>query len=344
MRNKKWMIYGAYGYTGQLITKEAVSRGHKPVLAGRSADKLIPLAEKWNLEYRIFDLSDDDIIYKNVEDLDVVLHTAGPFIHTSAPMVRACLRGRINYLDITGEIPVFEQNFKYDEQARDNDIAIISGAGFDVVPTDCIAKYVSEKIPNPTSLELAIAGLGGISPGTLKTMLEHLSTGLLIRKNGQLTKLTIEKGARKIKFSDDVRTVVPAVWGDLATAFRSTGIPNIIVYMPLSKTLAELIKTTKLNKEKAQVWIEKNVLGPDEQTRKNSRSYIWTKVTNEKSNEAQAWLETMEGYRFTAIASVRCVEKVLEFRPKGALTPSLAFGPDFILEIPETERFDKLET
>jgi len=340
---KEWLLYGAYGYTGQLVAKEALARGHEPVLAGRSAEKLIPLAKKLNLDYRVFDLENRVKLYKTISEFDLVFHAAGPYIHTSEPMVQSCLKAGINYLDITGEIPVFEQSFKYDEEAREKGITIISGVGFDVVPTDCMAKYVSEQIANPTHLELAIAGEGGVSPGTLKTIFEHISTGLLFRENGQLTKLTLGNGAREVTFSDKVRTVTPTVWGDLATAYITTGIPNIIVYMPYSKTIVDLMKSTRLKKDKVQEWIEKNVHGPDEFTRNTARSYVWARVTNNNGQEAQAWLETMEGYKFTAVAGVRSVEKVFELSPQGALTPSLAFGKDFILEIPDTKRLDSIE-
>ncbi len=343
MKEKKWMIYGAYGYTGRLVIQEALSRGHTPVIAGRSYDKLIPLAKQYNLDYLVFDLKNEEKLSKAVQDFDLVFHAAGPFKYTSDPMVKACLKSGTNYVDITGEIPVFEQNFSYHNQAKDKNIAIISGVGFDVVPTDCLAKHISEKIPNPSDLKLGIAGGGSPSAGTLKTMIEYISNGLLFRRNGQLVKYYPEKDIREIRFSDKVRPVFPAVWGDLATAFRTTNIPNITIYMPQSKQISSLSKIIRLKKKTAQNWIERNIHGPDEQTRNNARSYIWAQVTNDKGDKAQAWLETMEGYRFTAIAGVKSVEKVFELKPKGALTPALAFGQDFILEIPETKRFDRLE-
>ncbi|MFX1337233.1 MAG: saccharopine dehydrogenase family protein [Promethearchaeota archaeon] len=340
---KEWILYGAYGYTGKLIAREAISRGHRPVLGGRSPEKLIPLANELNLDYRVFDLENKIKLYKTISEFDLVFHAAGPYIHTSKPMVQACLKAGINYLDITGEIPVFEQNFKYDEEAREKGISIISGVGFDVLPTDCMAKYVSDQILNPTHLELAIAGEGGISPGTLKTIFEHTSTGLLIRENGKLTKLTPGNGAREVTFSDKIRTVTPTVWGDLITAYITTKIPNIIVYMPYSQTLVDLMKATRLKKDKVREWIEKNVHGPDEFTRNTARSYIWAKVSNNNGQEIQAWLETMEGYKFTAVAGVRSVEQVFKLSPKGTLTPALAFGKDFILKIPDTKRLDSHE-
>jgi len=345
---KKWMIYGAYGYTGELLSYEALRRGHKPVLAGRSTEKLIPLAKKLNLDYIVFDLEDKNKIFNIVKDFDLIFNSAGPYKYTNDPMVKSCLKAGVNYLDITGEIPIMEKNFTYDKQARDQDITVISGVGFDVIPTDCMAKYVSEKIVNPTHLEIAIAGMGGASAGTVKTMLEYFSMGVLIRKDGQLVK-PLDRKARKIRFLDKERKVSPVSWGDLATAYRSTGIPNIITYFPFLK-MAGSLKSQGNDKESKEIdikerikWVENNIHGPDEKTRQRIRSQIWVHVTNDSGDNAQAWLETMEGYRFTAIAGIRSVEKVFELKPKGVLTPSIAFGSDFILEIPETMRIDAID-
>ncbi|MFX1257394.1 MAG: saccharopine dehydrogenase family protein [Promethearchaeota archaeon] len=347
---KRWMIYGAYGYTGKLITREAINQGVVPVLAGRSADKLTPLAKRLNLDYLVFDLKNENTILKNFKDFDLIFNAAGPFKYTSAPIIKACLKTGTNYVDITGEVSIFEQNFKFDQKAKDKEIVIISGVGFDVVPSDCMAKHVSEKIPNPMHLELGISGLGGFSPGTLKTMVEYMHIGPLIRRDDLLIKNPQGNGARKIRFLDKERKVYTITWGDLSTAYRTTGIPNITIYMPLpkqSRSLMQSLGTLKKStseentfKELAQKWIEKNIEGPDEQIRQNARSYIWARVANNKGEEAQAWLETMEAYRFTAIAGVRCVEKLFNLNLKGVLTPALAFGKDFILELPETNRYD----
>ena len=351
MANKSWLLYGAYGYTGRLIAQEAKDRGHKPILAGRSAEKLIPLAEKLDLDYRVFDLKDEENILKIVKEFDLVFHAAGPFKYTSNPMLNACLKGNTNYLDITGEIPVLEQNFKYDAQAKKNDITIISGVGFDVVPTDCLSKYVSDNIPNPTSLEIGINSVSNLSPGTIKTMLEYNTKGQLVRRNGNLAPLEKEN-VREIQFKDETLLVRPVTWGDLSTAYRTTAIPNITVYFPvltkfpnvlkLSGVSAKDLNSNKEAKKKVQNWIEEHVQGPDEFTRQTDRSYIWVSVSNDEGINKEAWLETMESYRFTAVAGVRCVEKVFELQPKGALTPASAFGADFVLDFPETTRYDSL--
>jgi len=347
-----WMIYGAYGYTGKLIAQEAKNRGHSPLLAGRSAEKLVPVAENFNLDYKILDLKDNENLVKILKKVDLVFHAAGPYKYTSEPMVKACLKTKTNYVDITGEVQVFEQNFKYDKKAIEEKVSIISGVGFDVVPTDCLAKYVSDKLSNPISLDLGITAMSNPSPGTLKTMLEYFHTGQLIRRDGELIRLK-KDNIRKIRFSDKERLVRPVTWGDLATAYRTTRIPNITTYMPLPKKFPNLLQSIGVSakdmneneesKKKVKEWIEKNIHGPDQVKRETYRCYLWAQVTNNKGENAQAWVETMESYRFTAVAGVRCVEKLLELEPIGVLTPALAFGADFLLEIPETIRIDSID-
>jgi short subunit dehydrogenase-like uncharacterized protein len=349
MVNKSWLLYGAYGYTGRLIAQQAKDRGHHPVLAGRSAEKLVPLAEKLDLDYIVFDLKDEENILRIIKEFDLVFHAAGPYKYTSSPMLKACLKGKTNYLDITGEIPVLEQNFKYDAQAKENDLVIISGVGFDVVPTDCLAKYVSDKISNPTSLEIGINSTSDLSPGTIKTMLEYSDTGQLVRRDGKLIPLE-KRYEREIRFIGKELTVRPVTWGDLSTAYRTTGIPNITVYFPRLKNVPNVLKLSGVSakemnsneeaKKKVKSWIEEHIKGPDESIRQTNRCYIWVSVSDDHGRNEQAWLETMESYRFTAIAGVLSVEKVFERQPKGVLTPALAFGADFALEVPESIRYD----
>ncbi|MBD3212734.1 MAG: NAD(P)H-binding protein [Candidatus Lokiarchaeota archaeon] len=354
MTENDWLLYGAYGYTGKLIIDEALRKGYTPVLAGRNPRKLIPLAEEKQLDYRIFDLLDQAVINDNLNEFESVFNAAGPFEKTSLPIVKGCLETRTNYLDITGEIGVFEQNFAFNKSAKEKEIAIISGVGFDVVPSDCLAKYVSEKMPNATHLELGIAGLSGFSRGTLKTFLKNIPYGTIIRQDGKLVALPLGKNPKKIQFMDKKRFCYPISWGDISTAYRSTDIENIRVYMalpqyfkyftgslePLLKKVFQLDSVQKLLSN----WIEKNVEGPTEETLQTAHSYLWAKAYNEEGKMFEAWLKTIEPYRLTAISAIKCIEKLNSHQTKikGALTPSQAFGKDFILEFPDTKIVDFL--
>lgn len=350
-----WLLYGAYGYTGQLVIAEAVQRGHKPVLAGRNKDKLIPLAQQFGLGWLELGLDDAAHLATAVTPFDLVFHAAGPFVHTGDPMLRACLAGAAHYVDITGEISAFENTFRYDEPARQKGLTFISGGGFDVVPSDCLARHVANRLPDATELELAIVALGHASAGTTKTALESLPAlkkGSIVRRNGRYQPFPIGRGAKAVTLSSGrTRTLYPLPWGDLATAYRSTGIPNVTTYMalPVSVNVARLVwlyrplLAIKPLRRLAQAVVARNITGPNETTRQTKRSYLYGRAVNERGTAVEAWLETMEGYRLTAVTGVRIVEKILKGQaPAGTPTPAQAFGADFILEIEETKRFDKL--
>jgi short subunit dehydrogenase-like uncharacterized protein len=84
VNTKPWMIYGANGYTGQLIAREAVQQGMRPLLAGRSAAKLTPLAKELACDYRSFALTTATEVASQLKDMALVLHCAGSFSATSA--------------------------------------------------------------------------------------------------------------------------------------------------------------------------------------------------------------------------------------------------------------------
>jgi short subunit dehydrogenase-like uncharacterized protein len=91
MQNQ-FVIYGANGYTGALVAREAVTRGLRPILAGRNAAALATLAGELGLDYRVVALDDPAGLDNLLAGVTAVLHCAGPFVFTSQPMADACLR------------------------------------------------------------------------------------------------------------------------------------------------------------------------------------------------------------------------------------------------------------
>jgi short subunit dehydrogenase-like uncharacterized protein len=345
------MLYGASGYTGHLIAEEAVRRGHRPVLAGRSREKLAPLAERLGLELAVIGLDDVRGLVAAMEGLPLVLHAAGPFVHTSEAMVQACLAAGAHYLDITGEIPVFENTFHHDAEARARGICLMSGVGFDVVPTDCLALYVAQRVPGAHELDLAIFQAQA-SAGTAKSALGQLPSGGRVRRGGALQPWPMGKGLRRVRFADAERTVAPVPWGDLVTAWHTTGIPNITTYMALPRAVGRAIRLTypllkrmlsvDAVRHGAERIIEARLHGPDETARTELRSHSWAEARAADGRRTQAWLDLPEGYTFTAAAAVRAAEEVLARKLVGAHTPAKAFGADFVLSIPGCRRLDAL--
>src|SRR4030095_15669704 len=93
-------------------------RGLAPVLAGRSKEAVAALAGELGCESRMFGLGDPARVAANLEGCSVVIHCAGPFSATAAPMIEACIGAGVHYADITGEIEVFEHAWPHDATAR----------------------------------------------------------------------------------------------------------------------------------------------------------------------------------------------------------------------------------
>ncbi len=334
----KWMIYGANGYTGRLVAQLAYERGHRPVLAGRSEAKLAQL-NHLGLPQLVVDLDDTDALEAALSDIDAVLHAAGPFSATSAPMVQACLESKTHYLDITGEIDVFEAVHARDDEALRAGVALIPGVGFDVVPTDAMAAMLAAQLDDPTDLELAFAGLGESSAGTTKTMVEGLPKGGRARIDGRIEQVPVAWRRRRIPFHDKEREAVSIPWGDVSTAFYSTGIGNICAYMAMPPAMAKAaVALSKISPVLAltpvqrglKKLVELTVKGPNEQSRRRGRSEIWGEVRNAAGQRISGTMTTPEGYSLTADGCVKSIERVLEGVAAGALTPSKAFGAEFV--------------
>ena len=343
-----FLIYGAYGYTGRLIAQEARTRGLEPTLAGRNAQKLGALARELDLPHRAFALDDRAVLFDTVAEADLVLHCAGPFSQTAAPMLEACLAGEAHYLDITGEISVFERVAHQDARAEQAGVMLMPGVGFDVVPTDCLAAHLKEKQPDAAYLELAIFGLGSISRGTALTQVEYLGEAGAIRRGGEITRVPSAWRTRRVDFGRGPTEVVSIPWGDVATAWHTTGIPNVITYAKLPGGMVNALKASRyasplLRTQPAQAFmktlIKELVDGPSAEMRAQGRSFVWGMARNEAGDAATARLEGPETYALTVQTALAAVQRTLDGdAAPGFQTPGGHFGPDFILDIDGTQR------
>jgi short subunit dehydrogenase-like uncharacterized protein len=351
----KWMICGANGFTGQLIAEAAVRRGHNPILAGRSAEKLAPIAERLDLDMIVIGLQEERRLKNTLEGVDLVLNAAGPFVHTALPIVRACLETGTSYLDISGEVMVLEEIFALDQQASERGIAIIPGVCFNVLASDCLVLYAVEKVDTPTELEIAtLWATDGMSPGSTKTMYENLPVGTLARREGQLVRINARDKRRQQQFLDGEYPILPVAIGDLITAYRTTQIPNITTYTAFTEEKVENYSRMEpilrrlfcfaFVRRMASSRVEETSSLSEDHLRGRKPSQVWVSVRNKMGQEYQAWLETVDSYAFTAEASVLSVEKLLSEKLVGVLTPAQAFGADFVLEIPGTKRMNWLES
>jgi short subunit dehydrogenase-like uncharacterized protein len=345
-----FLLYGSNGYTGRLIAHRAMERDVPLILAGRNREEVQAQASELKLPHRIVSLDNPKALDAALADVPVVLHSAGPFSRTSRPMAGACLRTGTHYLDITGEIEVFEALAARDAEARAAGVMLLPGVGFDVVPSDCLAAHLKQRLPSATRLALAFHGVGGMSRGTATTMVENIDRGGVIRRDGRLKPVPTAWKTRQVDFGRGPVTVTTIRWGDIATAYRSTGIPNIEVYTRVPAAARRMMRVTRhlgwlLGSPPAQAVLRRVVRsgapGPDAQARAKGLTLLWGEVEDEQGQRSVSRMRGPEGYTFTALAAVAAVEKVLAgHAPAGFQTPSLAYGADFVLEIEGVSRED----
>jgi len=344
---KRWLIYGASGYTGGLIAREAARRKLSPILAGRNGQSVSALAQELGLESRIFALDQPSAVLEGIRDCALVLHCAGPFSSTSQPMIAACLAAGVHYLDVTGEISVFSNAQEQAEEARRADVVLIPGVGFDVVPSDCLAASLVRALPSATSLVLAFEAGGGPSPGTAKTSVEGLAKGGAVRRDGVVTMVPLAWKSRKIPFAHGSRSAMTIPWGDVYTAYVSTGIGNVEVYMSVPDTAIKRIRRLRwlqplLRSGAVQNFlkrrIERSVQGPSGERRKNSVCQLWGEVIGADGRRISGTMTTPNGYDLTVTASLGVVQHLLEHDVEGGYyTPSLLMGADYAATLPGVE-------
>jgi short subunit dehydrogenase-like uncharacterized protein len=341
-----FLIYGANGYTGELIAREAVKRGLKPILAGRSQKKVEPLAKELGLICRTFSLEDKTSLDYTLKEVDFVIHCAGPFSLTSEQMIKGCLRTKTHYLDITGELAVFEAMAAKDAQAKEAGIMIMPGVGFDVVPSDCLARYLKDQLPEAVDLTLAFYGLGRISHGTQSTMTMNIGKGGAIRKDGKITPVPAAYLEQEIDFGNVKKIGVTIPWGDVSTAYYTTGIPNIKVFTVVPQKQIKLLKLSRylgwlLAASPVQTLLQNQIPegGPSSEERENGKVYLWGKAVDKDGKSVEARLQGPEGYKFTMLTALRIAERIIggEFKT-GFQTPGGCYGADLVMEIDGVER------
>lgn len=346
-----FLIYGSYGYTGRLIAKHAVSEGLRPVLAGRNMDRLKQQAHELGLDYRCFSLEDISALDDALTGVDAVLHCAGPFTDTCLPMVKACLRTRRHYVDISGELGGFEQLAALDDQAKQARIMLLPGAGMDVVPTDCLSAHVGRRLKSATHLKIFINNVNsGVSRGTARSAVRRMDASGFIRQAGKITAVPIAWRVLEVDFGKRQRRVVSIGWGDVSTAFYSTGIPNIETYMALPPAVIRFMQigralgplvTNRLVKYLLEGLIGSLMpAGPSDRQNSEGYSIIIAEISAPNLTH-RARLRTPAAYQLTALTSVEIMKRILasDLKP-GFQTPSLAYGPDFILQFPGVSRED----
>jgi short subunit dehydrogenase-like uncharacterized protein len=346
---KNFLIYGSYGYTGQLIVELAVKEGMRPILAGRDEKKLHAQAERYDLEYRAFSLDETDKLDSALLEVGAILHCAGHFVLKFRQMAEACIRTKRHYVDISGEIEGFEALAKMNDDAKQAGIMLLPGGGFDVVPSDCLAAYLKGRLPTATHFRLFIRGVGGgVSRGTAVSGIENMHRQGRIRKEGKITQVPAAWQVLEQDFGRGPRKTVSIGWGDVSTAYYSTGVPNIETYFAVKTSAINILRLTRLIGPLLYTRIVRNILqwvirtvnphGPSRQ-RNETGFNLMVGEMRDAERVVRTRMRVPEGYWLTMLTTVEIMKRILNDDYKtGFQTPSLAYGTDFIMQFDRVER------
>lgn len=343
-----FLIYGVTGYSGRLLVRAAKERGLRPLLGGRDEPRLAALAAELGLEYRVARLDVEAELDEALRGVQVVLHAAGPFSSTSRPMVEACLRAGAHYLDLSGEVLAIEGVFHWDAEARRRGVMLMPGVGFDVVPSDCLALHLARRVRGARRLVLGISGLELISRGSFRTLAESAGQSTHIRRDGRLVGIAPGSLQRELDFGTGPRPSLAVGWGDVSSAYYSTGIPDIETYSDATLVLRMMVMANRwfgglLASPSGRLWLELQARalpdGPTQAQRAGRQGIIVAEVEDAAGRRIRGRLRTPEVYGFSCTTGLTIVERVLAGDVEvGAQTPARVYGPDFVLSLPGVRR------
>ncbi|WP_426160747.1 saccharopine dehydrogenase family protein [Pseudomonas sp. DWR1-3-2b2] len=317
---KTLMIYGATGYTGRMAAHHAKTLGLNLVLAGRNAERLASLAVELDAPYRVFTADTAQL-----EGIDVLLNFAGPFAQTAAALMRACIVNGTDYLDITAEINVYRLAEQLGAEA---DVMLLPGVGWDVVPTDCLAMHVARRVQQPQSIKIALQVPGAMSRGSAMSVSEIIGAGVMARIEGELV-ATPDAQPQHLDFGDGPALCAPLSFGDLVTAWHSSAIPTIAMFVHIT---GEAFPEGDLSLLPD---------GPTQAQRDAHRARAVAEVTGLDGSVARSVIETVNGYSYTPLAAVEAARRVLGGeRRAGFETPAKLFGVGFAQTIAGTQIID----
>lgn len=338
----RFLIYGANGYTGKLIAKQAAARGMSPIVAGRNREQIETLGRELGCESRVFALQGD--LRAQLEGVHVVLHCAGPYVATSAPMLDACVAARASYLDITGELPVFERIYARDAELRAVGITAVPGVGFDAVPTEGLAVLLKARMPDAFRVRIAIGSdRPATTRGTAKSAVEIAAQGVLVRVEGSLRPPPSGAKVEPFELAGKSRRLIPFPGCELAAIYRSTGIANIEIGFAASlrgggvvarqQRLSWLLRAKPV-RMLAQRVIERVVHDPTERDLREIRMHLRGDAWG-PSGQRTLFLDTPQGYALTVDTALACAERVLAGPVRsGALAPSQLLPTEAMLALP----------
>jgi short subunit dehydrogenase-like uncharacterized protein len=336
---KRIVLYGATGFTGGLIVAEACRLGVPLVLAGRDTGRLARLAEPLGLSWIAAEVGGAEALFS---EPCVLLNCAGPFSRTQ-PLAEAAIAAGCDYVDICGEADMLAATRRLDESAQAAGAILLPGAGFDIVPSDCLLAHLKLRLGDIDAVDLGFRLPAAMSRGTLKMMAEAATAGVAVLDDGRIRNLAgAELSVRaRLRFQDGEKVCAPVRWGDVATAGFSVGARRVRAWLGgtpyrMLAPMSPILGTGRPPPRAVQAIIDGVIgalpEGPGPAARRKAACHVAAMATSADGRRAAAAMVTPDAYVLTAATALDAAVRVArgEVSP-GFQTPSTAFGADYAL-------------
>jgi short subunit dehydrogenase-like uncharacterized protein len=210
-----------------------------------------------------------------------------------------------------------------------------------------------QRLPTATHFRLFLRGVGGgVSRGTARSAVENMHRQGQIRQDGKIIQVPPAWQVLEQDFGRGPVKVVSVGWGDVSTAYYSTGVPNIETYFAFPPAAIQFMKLSRVTGSLIYSRLVRNLLkwligylippGPSRQKNETGFSLMVGEMRDADANQVvRAKLRTPEGYRCTALTTVEIMKRILHGDTKpGFQTPARAYGPEFIMQFAGVERED----
>lgn len=220
-----WLVYGS-GAVGTAVAEMLAERQLPFVLAGRSEDRVRDLARTTGSPMRVGDVSDADLFLAGISG---VINTAGPFRDTAPPLMKACIRAGVHYVDVSNEANTHLDAGALDAVARSRGVGIVAGAGFGTWFVERLVHALAGRLDEPVSAHVVTVPSEGTprTGGVAASQNVVLSTPAVALVNGQLE--TIRRRVRSFRGQVEPRSAVIVGTGDVIALGKSTGLRTVTV-------------------------------------------------------------------------------------------------------------------
>lgn len=174
------VVLGATGYTGQYVAEEVGRIAEKQpnlkyAFAGRNKEKLDHTLETARAntglelakaELLVVNVNDEESLQKMATQTKVVIDCVGPFRYYGLKVVKACVEGGANHVDISGEPQYLEQSqLEYFDAAQKAGVHVVGSCGFDSIPADMGTTFLQEVFPGDVNSVEAVVTMDENSEG-----------------------------------------------------------------------------------------------------------------------------------------------------------------------------------